>query len=241
MDGPGMNIEVITSFDQTYYDMIGYACVDTWLQYWPEDLILTCYVENMTLPENPRIRQIPFEELGTPYVQFQQSDESDRVKTFSKKAYSVMHAFENSTADLIIWLDADVITKQPLPREVLESLCSAAQLAAYMAVDHDGWYSAETGIFAVNTHHVAFKKFASRYRERYDNHIKHDLRRFYDGEVFGAVAKEFRARPHQFEMNDLCGKFVKAYKTPLKHTDLGMYLNHHKSKHAKADFVAQAQ
>jgi len=241
MDGPGMNIEVITSFDQTYYDMIGYACVDTWLQYWPEDLILTCYVENMTLPENQRLRQIPFEKLGTSYVQFQQSDESDRVKTFAKKAYSVIHAFENSTADLIIWLDADVITKQALPKEILESLCSKKQLAAYMAVDHDGWYSAETGIFAVNTRHSEFKKFAARYRERYDNHIKSDLRRFYDGEVFGAVAKEFRAQPHQSEMNDLCGKFTKAYKTPLKHTELGIYLHHHKSKHAKADFVTQAQ
>jgi hypothetical protein len=241
MDGVGMNIEVITSFDQTYYDMIGYACVDTWLQYWPEDLNLTCYVENMALPENQRLRQISFEKLGTSYVQFQQSDESDRVKTFAKKAYSVIHAFEHSTADLIVWLDADVVTKQSLPKEILESLCSNQQLAAYMAVDHDGWYSAETGIFAVNTRHPEFKKFASRYRERYDNHIKSDLRRFYDGEVFGAVAKEFRALPYQAEMNDLCGNFTKSYKTPLKHTKLGMYLHHHKSKHAKADFVAQAQ
>lgn len=236
-----MNIEVVTSFDQRYYDMIGYACVDSWMQHWPKDLVLTCYVENMTLPENTRLRQIPFTELGPEYQQFQQSDESDRAKTFAKKAYSVMHAFEHSTADLIIWVDADVITKQALPRDIIESLCSEKQLAAYMAVDHDGWYSAETGIFAVNTRHPEFKKFAARYRERYDKHIKSDLRRFYDGEVFGAVANEFRTRPYKAEMNDLCGKFTKAYKTPLKHTELGVYLHHHKSKHAKADFAAQAQ
>lgn len=234
-----MNIEVITSFDQRYYDMIGHACVKSWLEYWPEDLTLTCYVENMSLPAQPRIRQIPFSELGSSYEQFQQSEENDRTKTFAKKAYSVMHAFENSTADLIIWVDADVITKQNVPTELLASLCSEKQLAAFMSVDHDGWFSAETGIFAVNTRHPDFKKFALRYRERYDNHIKHDLRRFYDGEVFGAVVQEFSRTPYNAEMNDLCVN-IKG-RTPLKFTELGVYLSHHKSKHAKADFAAQAQ
>lgn len=234
-----MNIEVVTSFDQRYYDMIGYACVESWMQYWPKDLVLTCYVEDMYLPENPRLRQIPFSELGIEYQQFQLSDESDRAKTFAKKAYSVMHAFEHSTADLIIWVDADVITQQELPRSVLESLCSKTQLAAFMSVDHDGWFSAETGIFAVNTRHSEFKNFTARYRERYDNHIKHDLRRFYDGEVFGAVVNEFAHRPYNAEMNDLCVN-IKG-KTPLKFTELGVYLRHHKSKHAKADFATQAQ
>lgn len=239
MDGPRMNIEVITSFDQRYYDIIGHACVESWLEYWPKDLTLTCYVENMTLPEQARIRQIPFSELGAGYEQFQQSDENDRTKTFAKKAYSVIHAFENSTADLIIWLDADVVTKQALPKELLTTLCSETQLAAFMSVEHDGWFSAETGIFAVNARHHAFKPFASRYRERYDNHIKHDLRRFYDGEVFGAVVKEFSRAPYKAGMNDLCVN-IKG-RTPLKFIELGGYLHHHKSKHAKADFAAQAQ
>lgn len=239
MDGFRMNIEVITSFNRRYYDTIGYACVESWLKYWPEDLTLTCYVEDMSLPEQKRIRQIPFTELGLEYEQFQQSDESDRTKTFSKKAYSVIHAFENSTADLIIWVDADVVTKQALPKELLTSLCSNAQLAAFMSVDHDGWFSAETGIFAVNTRHPNFKQFADRYRERYNKHIKHDLRRFYDGEVFGAVVKEFGRDPYNAAMNDLCVN-VKG-RTPLKFTELGIYLHHHKSKHAKEDFAAQAQ
>lgn len=234
-----MKIEVITSFDQRYYDIIGHACVESWLEYWPQELTLTCYVENMSLPAQDRIRQIPFSALGAGYEQFQQSDESDRTKTFAKKAYSVIHAFENSTADLIIWLDADVITKQALPKHILETLCSDTQLAAFMAVDHDGWYSAETGIFAVNTRHPVFKQFADRYSERYNKHIKHDLRRFYDGEVFGAVVKEFSRAPYNAEMNDLCVN-IKG-RTPLKFIELGMYLHHHKSKHAKADFAAQVQ
>ena len=33
----------------------------------------------------------------------------------------------------------------------------------------------------------------------------------------------------------------KAYNSPLKHTKLGQYLVHYKSKHSKDDFVRQAQ
>jgi hypothetical protein len=40
-----MNIEVITSFNQNYYDLIGKDSVDSWLKYWPKELSLTCYVE----------------------------------------------------------------------------------------------------------------------------------------------------------------------------------------------------
>ena len=52
-----MNIEIITSFNQRYYDLIGKDCVDTWLKYWPKELTLTCYVEEFRLPEHPRLNK----------------------------------------------------------------------------------------------------------------------------------------------------------------------------------------
>jgi len=238
MDGSRVNIEVITSFDKKYYEKIGHACVKSWLDNWPTNLTLTCYVEGFALAANPRLNQIPFVALGQDYIAFQASDEKDRVKTFAKKAYSVIHAMENSTADRIVWLDADVITQDTITTEFLELLCPNDTLATFMGVKHEAWFSAETGIFVLNTHHPEFKAFAARYKEYYTTHKKDNIRRFYDGEVFGAVAKEFESRA---KLNDLCADFKKEYKTPLKHTILGPYLHHHKSKHAKDDFVRQAQ
>ena len=58
-----MKLEIITSFDQKYYDYIGKDCVDSWLKYWPEEFSLTCYVEEFTMPEHSRIKQIPFDNL----------------------------------------------------------------------------------------------------------------------------------------------------------------------------------
>jgi len=238
LDGYVVNIEVITSFDKKYYDTIGHACVKTWLEKWPSNMTLTCYVEKFSLAPNSRLQQIPFVALGQSYVDFQHSSEKDRVKTFAKKAYSVIHAMENSTADRIIWLDADVVTQETVPVSLLEQLCPDDTLATFMGVQHDEWFSAETGIFVVNPTHPEFKSFAARYREYYDTHKSDNIRRFYDGEVFGAVVKEFESRA---KLNDLCAGFAKAYKTPLKHTELGPYLHHYKAKHSKHEFVLQVQ
>ena len=232
-----MKIEVITSFNRAYYDLIGKSAVESWLAYWPQELGLTCYVEEFTLPEQDRIRQIPFTELGFEYWLFMRNTERDRVKIFAKKAYSIIHAFEHSTADRIVWLDADVITEKAIPLKTVQRLCPDDTLATFMGVTHDDkWFSAETGVFVVNRNHPEFKAFAARYREYYDRRIKDNIRRFYDGEVFGAVIKEFEP---QAKFNDLCSDLKKNYKTPLKHTVLGPFLHHYKAKHSKDDFARQ--
>lgn len=229
-----MKIEVITSFNKEYYDTIGHECVETWLKYWPKDLELTCYVEEFDMPAWPRTRQIPFTELGFEYWLFMRNTERDRVKIFAKKAYSIIHAFEHSTADRIVWLDADVISQAIIPLNILQAITPSDTLATFMGVTHDEWFSAETGVFIVNTRHPEFRAFAARYREYYDRRIKDNLRRFYDGEVFGAVVNEFRTRA---KFNDLCTSLEKGYKTPLKHTILGPYLHHYKAKHSKDEFA----
>lgn len=236
-------IEVITSFNDRYYNMIGKACVESWIKHWPKELKLTCYVEEFSIPEHKRIRQISFDQLPESYFDFQKSDENDRVKIFAKKAYSVIHAMENSKADRIIWLDADVISKKDIDIKFLESLCPDNVLATFMGVQHHKIrgddtsplvFSAETGFFIVNTQHEKFKKFAARYREYYDKRLSQNLRRFYDGDVFGAVIEEFRKTA---EVNDLCSVIEKSPKTPLKHLELGQYIQHFKAKHSKDDFV----
>ena len=108
-----MKIEIITSFNQDYYDLIGKNCVETWLKYWPTNLTLTCYVEEFRLPDHPRLNQISFDDFKPEYYEFQSTAEK-QVHKFAKKAWSFIHAMENSTADRIVWLDADVlITANP--------------------------------------------------------------------------------------------------------------------------------
>jgi hypothetical protein len=242
-----MIIKTITSFNQKYYELIGKDCVETWLKYWPTDYTLTCYVEEFSIPTHPRIKQISFDHLPKEYFDFQNSEFKHRVKTFSKKAYSIIHAFENVDADRLIWIDADTISIQNMDSKFLSALCPDDTLATFMGVWHhkdkndpnsELKFSVESGVFIVNKNHPGFKLFSSRYREYYDKKITKNLRRFYDGEVLGAVIQEFQS---QFKFNDLCvtSQIIQT-KSPLRYTDLGKYILHYKSKGSKKTYVEKS-
>jgi len=236
-------IQVITSFNQLYYDLIGKDCVSSFLEHWPTDLELTCYVEGFELPEHDRIQQIDFSQLDTDYTQYQlDTSLNQSMKKFAKKAYSFMHAMHHSTAEWIVWLDADVITVQDLPIELLQRVLRPDHLSMYMGVtyftDKSGkisgnWLVPETGIFAVNTQHEDFAAFRSEYCRRYHQRDQSGLRRYYDNDVFGAALLTVP----DAAVLDLCASFGKSYKTPLRHTVLGDHLIHYKAKHSKAEYV----
>jgi hypothetical protein len=235
-------IQVITSFNQLYYDLIGRDSVNSFLEYWPTDLKLTCYVEGVNLPKNNRIVQIKFSKLDPDYVQYQLDTKLNQsMKKFAKKAYSFMHAMNHSTADWIIWLDADVLTVKSLPIELLQRVLRPDHLAMYMGVTYDtnksgnpgNWLVPETGVFAVNTQHEDFATFRAEYCRRYLERDYDDLRRYYDNDVFGAA---LLVVPNAAVL-DLCAGFKKSYKTPLRHTVLGDHLIHYKAKHSKAEYV----
>jgi hypothetical protein len=153
-----------------------------------------------------------------------------------------MHAMNHSTAEWIVWLDADVITVQSLPIELLQRVLRPDHLSMYMGVtyftDKSGkitgeWLVPETGVFAVNTQHKDFSAFRAEYCRRYHERDQTGLRRYYDNDVFGAALSVVP----DAAVLDLCVGFKKSYKTPLRHTVLGDHLIHYKAKHSKAEYV----
>lgn len=238
-----MMIAAITSFNQDYYDRIGQHCVESWLRYWSQDITLTCYVEEFRMAVQPRVQQIDFENLCDQYRTLQASDARARVKTFAKKAYSVIHAMEHLDCDRLVWIDADTISTAQVQQQHILALCPDDVCAAFMGVHHHLdkhdptsplMFSAETGFFILNKCHPGFDQFRTRYREYYDQRLEQGLRRFYDGEVFGAVIKELQ---DHVTFRDLCEPLSKSYNSPMKHTPVGRFLTHHKSKHSKDDFA----
>lgn len=234
-----MNIEVITSMNQEYYDRIGRDCIASYLAHWSTRL--TVYAESVKMPDNARIDVVDFSELGPDYVDFQNDTTlSRRCRTFAKKAFSVLHALEHSTADWIVWLDADVITQCGDPADLLQELLQQRYLAMYMGVryqDHTptgkygDWLVPETGFFGVNLGHTMMTPFVQEYKRRYLKRDFADLRRSYDNDVFGAAICAISA-----DYLDLCDGLDKPYKTPLRHTVFGKYLHHYKAKHSKQHY-----
>lgn len=239
-----MNIEIITSFNQTYYDRIGKDCVESWLNHWPMDKKLTCYVEDMTLPLHWRLNQVSFEELGNEYNKFVTNNSKPRQKTFAKKAFCVIHAMFHSAADWIFWIDADVITVQDIDPELFQICLKPEYLCVYMGVRYTtrkngtkgNWLVPESGIFAVNTKNKRFEQFRSEYARRYYEQDFADLRKGYDNDVLGATIESTKGK-----YLDLCSNFTKQYKSPLGHTIFGPYLKHYKAKHQKDSYVEERQ
>ena len=234
-------IEVITSMNQRYYDLIGKDCIESFLKYWPESYSLTVYVEEVVLEHDDRIKQISFSKLDKDYAAFQADVNcTQSEKKFAKKAYSYMHALHNIDADWIIWLDADVITTAPLPESVWPALMDHHHLTLHMGVTYNfdkagnqtgEWFVPETGVYATNKKHSMFEQFRDAYSSRYYERNRDGLRRYYDNDVFGAAVKAVSAT-HR----DLCFGFKKSYKTPLPHTVLAPYLTHYKAKHSKVEY-----
>jgi hypothetical protein len=237
-----VNFEVITSFNQHYYERIGRDAVQSYLEHWSTPL--TVYAEDVVVPADPRVNVIDFRVLGDQYQDFQTDvDLSARCKTFAKKAFAVIHAMHNSNADWLVWLDADVITKRSDPAAILHRILDQDCLAMYMGVTYTEhrdlkqghWLVPETGVFGINLRHKHTDSFRQEYQRRYVERDFSDLRRSYDNDVFGAVVADIKA-----QYLDLCADLTKPYKTPLKHTVLGEYLQHYKAKHSKIDY-AEAQ
>lgn len=238
--GAVMNIAVVTSFNQEYYDKIGRDCISSFLTHW--SLPITVYNEGADIEPSDRVQVIDFDQLDPAYQALQDNpDMSDRVKRFGKKAYSVIHAMHHVRCDWLVWLDADVITQRSDPAKVLAHILEPRYLAMYLGVRYDthrglkfgDWLVPETGVFAVNRRHECFLQFRDRYQQRYHNLEFADLRRSYDNDVLGAVITEIKA-----DYLDLCRDLPKGYKTPLRHTVLGDYLHHYKAKHSKANYAA---
>ena len=236
-------IEIITSFDKRYYDLIGKDCVSSFIEHWDPKFKLTCYVEGFKLDPHKRIKQINFDQKVDPEYAKLQADTNYgvQVKKFSKKAFSFIHAMYHSKADWILWLDADVVTMKDVPAFLINDCLRDEDFSMYMGVtyttDKSGnpgsWLVPETGVFAVNTRHPKFAEFRSEYLRRYVERDHADLRRFYDNDVFGAAIQLVDASVY-----DLCEGFAKPYKTPLPHTVLGEFLIHYKAKHSKAEYQA---
>lgn len=239
-------IEIITSMNQRYFDLIGKDCVDSFLKYWPPSFNLTVYVEEMALADNDRIKQISFSKLEKDYTAFQEDPNCNQSeKKFAKKAYAIMHAMNNSKADWIIWVDADVLSTDYIPANLWTALLDYQHLSLYMGVtytsDKSGnlgcWLVPETGIFAINTKHPGFDTLRNEYCRRYRERDRSGLRRFYDNDVLGVAVQAVTGATHR----DLCAGFEKPYKTPLPHTVLGQYLLHYKAKHSKAEYNQETE
>jgi hypothetical protein len=226
---------VITSMDHAYYEKCGRACIESFNAYWPKEIPLHVYDEGIQgRPKLKSIRYRPWDNLGQDYRDFSSGPWSDRTLTFAKKAFSIIAGARDIECDRLIWLDADVITLQSVNQQLLELITPQSVLSTHYGVVHP-WpsdtdpdrtsFSCETGFFILNRRHAMFNAMMDRYQHWYMSGEGINLRRFYDGEVYGVVVKEMASHGAQvMELNP-----EHRHRTPIPRSVMAPYIMHYKA------------
>jgi len=228
-----MNFAAITSMNEAYYKHVGKSMLGSFKKNWSHLFPMHVYNEDNFLIKVKTIESMGWD-LGDHYKLFQQRHTNRKILQFSKKAFSIIKAMEEIDCDRLIWIDADTIIKKEIPLQLLELMSPDDVLSSHFSVWHevDGkkYHSCETGFFILNKKHPGFNKFYSMYKTIYENDITHDLRRFYDGEVYGKTVEHMKSTYKVLNLNT--GKF----KTPIPRSVLAPYIDHLKAG-AKDDFT----
>lgn len=163
-----MKIAVCTTFNNETFDICAAEMLQSFAEHWPKDIKM--YIQLDEQPEdtfnhlNNQIVSIMGE--GRVFIAGKWDDDQkafmerwkehqprnylDDVVKFSHKVFALEKCADalKDTVDYLIWLDSDVITKQPLDYEWLKTVLPAEdEVCSYLG--REGWYS-ECGWVAYN-------------------------------------------------------------------------------------------
>ena len=128
----------VTTFNRSYYDGLARRMVETFVKFWPKDVILVCYLEDMDASELPQVENVigvnVFERCNPNLQSYLDFIGTHFSRGFAYKAYTWIDAARNREVDQVIYLDADVITYQPITEQWLDSVLPKNNLIAYMGV-----------------------------------------------------------------------------------------------------------
>lgn len=223
-----MKFAVITSMNQDYYEKYGKLMIRSFEKMWQSyDL----YVYNEDFSFKSKNAHMMGWNLGTAYDKFvdRWSSKNKRVVTFAKKAFSIINAMDKIECDRLIWLDADTHCYSRINTQFLELLTPDDTLSTHIGVKHKVdkkiYFSCETGFFILNKNHPQFSLFRDTYKNIYVNDKYENLRRFYDGEVYGETV--LKLQEQNAKMIDLNPGHI--HKTVFSKSVLAPYLNHYKA------------
>jgi len=139
---------------------------------------------------------------------------------FSWKVQAQIHAIRNSSADYVIWLDADVVQTQAWTPEAWQAVMPSADHVATF-LNRLPFMYAETGWIAYNTQHAGTRPFINALEEIYLSQRIFDIEQWHDAFVWDHV----RQATHTPMQN-----ILRTPRTddPFGHSDLAGHFRHHK-------------
>ena len=235
---------VVTTFNNRGYQQYGRQMLSTFVKNWPKDVELQVYAEGCNVANTAdNIKIIDLEacvpELvafktrwqGVPKANGDVSDDPVRSQRrdagkgfkwdavrFAHKVYAIFHAAKHSSADWLVWMDADMVCHSPMQIEFLNNMCNNKYDLCFLG--RVGKYS-ECGLYAVNLKTQMGQEFLTRFQEYYDQDIIFNLDEWHDSFVFDAVRQSVQC--HELDWSH---GIVKGEGHPLINSSWGAYLDH---------------
>jgi hypothetical protein len=146
---------------------------------------------------------------------------------FSHKIYSVCHAAKNTDADVLFWMDADMVCHTPITTEFINSQVPPNTGLAFLGREKK---FTECGLYAINLRDSVTRKWLHEFQLAYDSGRVMTMEEYNDCWVFDITRREVQAaNPTWHQLNWSEGLF-KGEGHPLINTAWGAYLDHLKGK-----------
>lgn len=225
-------INVVTSQNKEYYKLIGRDCIESFLNFWPEETKLELWAENFVPDiEHPRLIVKDWNKINPRFDNFVKLIESITTnpkvmsrKKFWMKGHVVLSALEENVSDIFIWLDSDVITHKNITLSYLENLCSVDTLSTVIPAGGKAkGKEIESGFFMINTKHQDFLYFLEFYKECHTTKKILEMNRYLETSVFWN-GLQFLEINNKTKNNYL--KIQKDIRVPFMYTELAEYMRH---------------
>jgi hypothetical protein len=241
---------IVTTFHAKGYEQYAQKFIQTFIDTWPKDIMLYAYAENCKVHESatnltvldlhresPELVAFKQQWSNVPKANGDVSKDPIRSKRrdagkgfkwdavrFSHKVYAIFDCARKTDADVLIWMDADMICHSPITLATIDSFIPKDKDICFLG--REGKFS-ECGLYSMNLTSKMTKQFLKRFQEVYDDAengiFKYD--EWHDSFVFDEVR-------HTVQLNELnwTNGLIKGEGHPLINSQWGAYLDHLKGK-----------
>lgn len=152
---------------------------------------------------------------------------------FSHKSFTIFHAAANCDADILYWMDSDVITRRAIPESFVDKMMPADAMLSYIARRK----FSDCCLTGFNLRHPLMTSFMAAFRHLYVSDALFKYPQYHDSYLFDVMRKRYErmgALTH-----DMAQGVGQAHGHVFDHCDLGIYLDHLKG--ARKDMSASPE
>lgn len=239
-------ISVVTTFHDKGLQTYAQRMIDTFCTNWPNEVTLHLYPEkcNPRVPDHTRITLTDLDSVqdltnfkekwkGVPKANGDVSADPVRSKRkdagkgfkwdavrFAHKVYAIFDCARKTDADILLWMDADMICHSPISLETILRLCPTDRDLCFLG--RRGKFT-ECGLYSMNLRSPRVQLFLQRFQHFYDDAENgiFKLEEWHDSFVFDAVRRSM-----QLIELDWSSHLITGEGHPLINSEWGAYLDH---------------